>query len=552
MRDTFPRQGPESGHDRGDLGIGRREPAHLGGRAAGQGGHEPFRWSRRIARLALVESRPTGLEDSIGEAEDLGRRAVVALEADEPGRRVSLVEPEEVVARRPSERVDRLVLVADDPDVLAAAKPRVEERLLQRVRVLVLVDREPAISITDFIGDGGVRLDQPDRQFEHVLEVDPPGAPLGDFVAAIQTGHEVGGEGSVAADRDGAVLVGRGVDPTRLRPLDLGCEVADRQVPISAGQVRGEWREDRRLRGKDLGRLGPVDARPEMAQLPKSSGMEGSRRHAPVAEVRQPTGHRAGGLLGERDDEDVTRPDDACREGPCDASGDHPGLARTGARKDAHRTGRDRHGRALVGIEVGEERVAVPPRSSGPIVAGRAAPAITRLSSGRWNCAAASSRSARPSRKMGQPLPRSSRSPRSRPGGAAGTWNVSTAHLLGPDPEEEPFAIEHDGVVVGYIQVYEEDEPDFRHAALDLFITTNSQGRGFGPDAITTLATHLIDDRGHHRLSIDPAAANARAIAAYAKVGFRPVGIMRRYQRLADGTWVDALLMDLLADELVR
>ncbi len=72
------------------------------------------------------------------------------------------------------------------------------------------------------------------------------------------------------------------------------------------------------------------------------------------------------------------------------------------------------------------------------------------------------------------------------------------------------------------------------------------------PTSTTTLATHLIDDRGHHRLSIDPAAANARAIAAYAKVGFRPVGIMRRYQRLADGTWVDALLMDLLADELVR
>ncbi len=43
-----------------------------------------------------------------------------------------------------------------------------------------------------------------------------------------------------------------------------------------------------------------------------------------------------------------------------------------------------------------------------------------------------------------------------------------------------------------------------------------------------------------------------RAIAAYAKLGFRPVGIMRRYQRMTDGRWVDALLMDLLADELVR
>ena len=61
-----------------------------------------------------------------------------------------------------------------------------------------------------------------------------------------------------------------------------------------------------------------------------------------------------------------------------------------------------------------------------------------------------------------------------------------------------------------------------------------------------------MDDRGHHRITIDPAAANVRAIAAYAKVGFRPVGVMRRYQRMPDGRWVDALLMDLLADELVR
>ncbi len=135
-----------------------------------------------------------------------------------------------------------------------------------------------------------------------------------------------------------------------------------------------------------------------------------------------------------------------------------------------------------------------------------------------------------------------------------GRWDLDRVarELLGPDPDEEPFVIERDGAIVGYIQVYEEKEPDFRHAALDLFVRTDVQGQGIGPDAIRALAVHLIDERGHHRLSIDPAVANTRAIAAYAKVGFRPVGVMRRYQRLADGTWVDALLMDLLAEELVR
>jgi RimJ/RimL family protein N-acetyltransferase len=45
------------------------------------------------------------------------------------------------------------------------------------------------------------------------------------------------------------------------------------------------------------------------------------------------------------------------------------------------------------------------------------------------------------------------------------------------------------------------------------------------------------------------AAGNARAIRAYAAVGFRPVGVLRAYERGADGTWHDGLLMDLLAGE---
>lgn len=63
------------------------------------------------------------------------------------------------------------------------------------------------------------------------------------------------------------------------------------------------------------------------------------------------------------------------------------------------------------------------------------------------------------------------------------------------------------------------------------------------------LARYLFDERGHHRLTIDPAAANARAIRAYERVGFRPVGVMREYERGPDGVWRDGLLMDLLASE---
>lgn len=122
--------------------------------------------------------------------------------------------------------------------------------------------------------------------------------------------------------------------------------------------------------------------------------------------------------------------------------------------------------------------------------------------------------------------------------------------LLQPEDDTQPWVIEHDGRVVGYIQSWEEPDPEFRHAGIDLFLTTSVQGQGLGPDAIRTLARHLFEDHGHHRLTIDPAAVNATAIAAYTKVGFRPVGTLRRYQRLADGTWIDGLLMELLVEEL--
>lgn len=120
------------------------------------------------------------------------------------------------------------------------------------------------------------------------------------------------------------------------------------------------------------------------------------------------------------------------------------------------------------------------------------------------------------------------------------------------EPDAEVYAIEHDGLLVGAIQLSEETDPDYRHAGIDIFLTSTVRGRGLGPDAIRTAVRYLVDERGHHRVTIDPAADNASAIRAYEKVGFRPVGRMRQYERTGSGAWRDGLLMELLADELVR
>lgn len=117
---------------------------------------------------------------------------------------------------------------------------------------------------------------------------------------------------------------------------------------------------------------------------------------------------------------------------------------------------------------------------------------------------------------------------------------------------EKTFLIDADGEVIGAIQYDEEQDPMYRRAGIDIFLTTSRHGQGLGSEAIRVLARYLIEERGHHRLTIDPAADNAAAIRADEKVGFRRVGVVRSYERGPDGTWHDGLLMEMLAEELIE
>ena len=117
------------------------------------------------------------------------------------------------------------------------------------------------------------------------------------------------------------------------------------------------------------------------------------------------------------------------------------------------------------------------------------------------------------------------------------------------DPGTESFAVEVDGEVIGVLLVAEENTPDYRHASLDIALGAAHHGRGLGREALRVAIDHLVEERGHHRFTIDPSVDNQVAIRCYSALGFKPVGVMRRYERGSGGTWGDNLLMDLLADE---
>jgi aminoglycoside 6'-N-acetyltransferase len=129
-------------------------------------------------------------------------------------------------------------------------------------------------------------------------------------------------------------------------------------------------------------------------------------------------------------------------------------------------------------------------------------------------------------------------------------WDVPERGFPWDEPESTRLTIEVDGAIVGLIQYSEENEPKYRHAGIDLFLDPALHGRGYGSEAVRRVVRLLIDERGHHRITIDPASANVAAIRAYEKVGFKPVGVMRQSERdVGGGGWHDSLLMELLAGE---
>lgn len=114
------------------------------------------------------------------------------------------------------------------------------------------------------------------------------------------------------------------------------------------------------------------------------------------------------------------------------------------------------------------------------------------------------------------------------------------------EPEATRLTVHHDGAIAGMVQFAEELEPKYRSASIDIFLAPAHQGRGLGTEAIRLVVDFLLAERGHHRITIDPAAHNVAAVRCYAKAGFREVGVLRWAERDSDGRgWHDALFMEL-------
>ena len=117
------------------------------------------------------------------------------------------------------------------------------------------------------------------------------------------------------------------------------------------------------------------------------------------------------------------------------------------------------------------------------------------------------------------------------------------------EAESQRFAIVVDGEVAGLIQWGDDSYEEYRHAYVDIFLGDEHAGRGLGTEALKRVVQMLIDERGYHRIVIDPAVDNEAAIRSYEKVGFRRVGThhLACLDRVSS-EWRDELFMELVVE----
>jgi aminoglycoside 6'-N-acetyltransferase len=129
-------------------------------------------------------------------------------------------------------------------------------------------------------------------------------------------------------------------------------------------------------------------------------------------------------------------------------------------------------------------------------------------------------------------------------------WVGYTAERIADEILDSGHALimEIDGRCAGAIFLYPNEDPEYLHVVIHLFLGAEWYGNRYGAEALAIVIAHLAT-LGHHRFTLDPNVNNAPAIRSYERLGFRRVGILREYQLRPDGTHDDGLLMDLVLSD---
>ena len=273
---------------------------------------------------------------ALARREDRLGRAVVLLELDHGGVGEVLLELEDVADVGAAEAVDRLRIVADDRQVPVLPAQQLQQPVLGAVRVLVLVHQDPAEALLVALADVLEELEHVDRPHQQVVEVHRVGLEQALLVGAVGLGdHRL-------ERRDGLLGVGLGVHQQVLEVRDPGLDRA-RRVALGVDLEVGEAALDHPQRVGlvvDREALLVAEALGLDPQQAGAGGVEGHHPHPlldPADQLGDALAHLLRGLVGEGDREDLVRARLAGGEQVGDPVGQHPRLARPGAREHEQR-----------------------------------------------------------------------------------------------------------------------------------------------------------------------------------------------------------------------
>ena len=269
--------------------------------------------------------------------EDRRERAVVPPQHHGPSARVVRLELEDVLDSRTAERVDGLVIVADDRDVAMRLGEQRHQRRLCPVRVLELVHQHVPESPGDRLSRGRRATDQPKRQGDLVPEIDEAVCRQEFLVPGVGT-RQLRLPTSVF--RQGLGRIGLGRVGRRLGQSD--------RLSPEPGCVPGEgrWRdvlvlapaEQRHQRGQEAVRIAerPVGVEVELEQvLPQEDDGLGAGQHPNVGRQSELERVLADQPIAERMEREDRRVRVAVRDQSVDADRHLVGgLVREGERQD--------------------------------------------------------------------------------------------------------------------------------------------------------------------------------------------------------------------------
>ena len=333
--------------------VGIAEPLHIHAGAALR--HQLQR--RRPRMRARIRMRTTRRQQTVRQLHHLRMGTVIAgqlhrVRATVPARKI-----QQVTAGRAGKRVNRLGGVTHHANILAATQPHIQQTLLQRGHVLVLIHHKMAVLVADGRGELLILLQHGDGQQQYVLKIDEVTLILQILIRLENTLHILRG------NRRGQLLLTQTLhDGVRGEQLNLRPLNQRRQI-TQQGTVRADAQTVRRLRNErclilhDGRERTTHHLRPEIRQLTQRRRVEGTRLHTVRTQLMQAGTHLLRRTQGEGQGEHARALVATDRNTVGDAVRNRAGLTGTRTRQHAHGAVQLGGDRTLIRVKPGENIV---------------------------------------------------------------------------------------------------------------------------------------------------------------------------------------------------